>query len=273
MKSENDPKILGAELECPACKKIEKAAGSVPVGRVIEKLDTLLSKNDLSGAERLLEYWMTEAQGLDDARGELSLVNEMLGLSRRLGNKEKGTAAISRALSLLAETEMDGTVSGATILLNAATTRKAFGAPEEAVALYEKTAAIYLAQGLDEKDSRYAAFYNNYATTLVDLARFDEAQALYEKALTLTSEIGALLDHAVTLVNLAHMHEAREGIESEKIAACLSRAETVLLEEVTERTPYYAFVAEKCAPSFDYFGHFFTANTLRDRSREIYARS
>lgn len=273
MKSENDSKILGAELECPACKKIEKAAGSVPVGRVIEKLDTLLSKNDLTGAERLLEYWITEAQMLDDARGELSLVNEMLGLSRRLGNKEKGTAAISRALFLLEKTKMDSTVSGATILLNAATTKKAFGDPENAAILYEKTAAIYLALGLDEKDSRYAAFYNNYATTLVDLARFDEAQALYEKALALTREPSTLLDHAVTLVNMAHMHEAREGIESEKIAESLARAETILVEEVTECTPYYAFVAEKCAPSFDYFGHFFTAKTLRERSREIYAGS
>ncbi len=273
MKSETEPKILGAELECPACKKIEKTAGSVPVGRIIEKLDALLSGNDLPGAERLLEYWMGEARMLNDARGELSLVNEMLGLSRRLSNKEWASAAIARALTLLTETEMDGTVSGATILLNAATTRKAFGNPEGAVELYEKTAEIYKAQGLDETDARYAAFYNNYATTLVDLTRFDEAQALYQKALTLTRENGALLDHAVTLVNMAHLYETWEGIESEKITDCLTRAEALLLEEITERTPYYAFVAEKCAPSFDYFGYFFTANTLREASREIYARS
>lgn len=271
--SENDAKILGAELECPACKKIEKAAGSVPVGRIIEKLDALFSENDLSGAERLLEYWISEARMLGDARGELSLVNEMLGLSRRLGNKEKGESAVSRALALLAETEMDDTVSGATVLLNAATTKKAFGDPKGAVALYESTAEIYQAQNLDRKDPRYAAFYNNYATTLVDLAHYGKAKVLYEKALSLTLEIGNLLDHAVTLVNMAHMYEAAESLESEKITDCLTRAEALLLEEITERSPYYAFVAEKCAPSFEYFGYFFTAKTLHDRSREIYERS
>ena len=273
MTSENEAKILAAELDCPACKKIEKAVGSIPVSRVIEKLDALLSGNDLAGAERLLEYWMNEARLLGDARGELSLVNEMLGLSRRLGNKEKGKAAVSRALLLLRETEMDGTVSAATILLNAATTKKAFGSPEEAVPLYERAAEIYRTQKLDEKDARYAAFYNNYATTLVDLTHYGKAKALYEKALSLTLEIGNLLDYAVTLVNMAHMYEAAESIESEKITDCLTRAEALLLEEISERTPYYAFVAEKCAPSFEYFGYFFTAKTLHERSREIYERS
>ena len=273
MNSENTPKILGAELECPACKKNERTAGSISVPRVIEKLDALFSTNDLAGAERLLEYWISEARLLGDARGELSLVNEMLGLSRRLNNKDKAEAAISRARLLLRETEMEDTLSGATVLLNAATTQKAFGDPEGAVALYKKTAAVYAAQGLEEKDLRYAAFYNNYATTLVDLKRFDEAKALYDKALSLTRETGTLLDHAVTLVNMAHMYEAKEGIESENIASCLARAETLLLEEIPERTPYYAFVAEKCAPAFDYFGYFFTANTLRQTSKEIYERS
>lgn len=273
MNSQSTPKILGVEPECPACKKIEKAAGSVPVGRVIEKLDSLLSGNDLAGAERLLEYWMSEAKLLGDTRGELSLVNEMLGLSRRLANKEKAQTAITRALALLVETEMDGTVSGATILLNAATTKKAFGDPEGAVELYEKTAEIYRTQQLEPSDSRYAAFCNNYATTLVDLGRYPKAQALYQKALSLTRENGALLDHAVTLVNMAHMYEVSESIESERITDCLARAEHILMDEATERTPYYAFVAEKCAPSFDYFGYFFTAKALRDTSKEIYERT
>ncbi len=270
---EKIPEILGVELDCPACKKIEKAAGHISVGRVIEKLDALLAKNDLASAERLLDSWTEEAKMIGDARGELSVVNEMLGLSRRLGNAEKARNAIDRALVLLESTGTASTLSGATVLLNAATTEKAFGAPEKAALLYEKTAAIYQTEGLDEHDPRYAAFCNNYATTLVDLARFDEAETLYGRALTLTREAGALLDCAVTHVNMAHMYEAWESIESDKITACMTHAERILLEEVTERTPYFAFVAEKCAPAFDYFGSFFTAKTLRELSRKIYEGS
>ena len=273
MDKTHSPKILGVDLECPACKKMQKAAGHVPVGRVIEKLDSLLAKNDLSGAERLIEYWTAEAIVLGDKSGELSLTNEMLGLSRRLGNKDKARAAVDRALALIELTGMGKSVSGATILLNAATTEKAFGAPERAVPLYEKTAEIYKAEKLDEKDSKYAALYNNYATTLVDLKRFHEAEALYQRALALTREAKNLLDHAVTCVNMAHLYEAWEGIESERISECLAHAAHILLEECTDRGSYFVFVAEKCAPAFDYFGHFFVAKTLRDLSREIYERS
>jgi len=273
MDKNKSPEILGVDLECPACKKLEKAAARVPVGRVIEKLDSLFAKNDLVGAERLIEYWTAEAIALGDTSGELSLVNEMLGLSRRIGNKDKAKAAIDRALILIDLTGMGSSVSGATILLNAATTEKAFGAPEAAVPLYERTADIYKAEKLDEKDPKYAALYNNYATTLTDLTRFTEAEALYQKALSLTREAKNLPDCAVTAVNMAHLYEAWEGIESEKITECLAHAERLLLEECTDRTPYFAFVAEKCVPAFDYFGHFFAANQLREISRKIYEGS
>ncbi len=273
MQKNISPEILGIDLECPACKKIEKASSRIPVGRIIEKLDALLSKNDLSGAERLLEYWIAEALALGDLSGELSLVNEMLGLSRRLGNGEKAKTAVTRALALVEQTGTESSISGATILLNAATTLKAFGEPEKAVPLYEKTAKIYKTEKLDAHDAKYAAFYNNYATTLADLARFDEAKALYDKALALTQAAENLLDCAVTYVNMAHLYEAWEGLESERIADCLGHAEQLLLEECKERSSYYAFVAEKCAPAFDYFGYFLVAKNLREISREIYERS
>ena len=39
------------------------------------------------------------------------------------------------------------------------------------------------------------------------------------------------------------------------------------------RNGYYAFVCEKCAPTFDYFGRFAFAAELRAVSEEIYARN
>lgn len=246
--------------------------GSIPVSRVIAKLDACFEKNDLSSAERLLAYWQKEAVSLGDISGELSIVNELLGLCRKTADKKGGEAAIARALELLELTDGTDTVSGATVLLNAATTSKAFGHPEKAVLLYEKASGVY-ERALPADDLRHAALWNNYATALVDLARYDEAENLYMKAIALTkSQPKGLLDAAVTYVNMAHLYEKSEGIDSPRIESCLFSAQELLENSSIVRDGYYAFVAEKCAPSFDYFGYFLFAKTLYRRAKDIYER-
>ena len=266
----DDFKILGVDLECPSCKKAAKQNKSIPVKRIIEKLDSFFATNDLEGAVTLLEYWQKEAKSLRDLSGELSIVNEMLGLYRRTNDKGKGLSAINRALELICYKGLENDISGATIVLNAATTCKAFGDLERAVTLYEKASSVYH-EKLSPDDLRIAALYNNFATTLTDLDRFDEAEKLYNKAILLTgAKLEGLLDCAVSYVNLAHLFEKSEGLESEKIEECLEKAESLLNDKRLERNPYYAFVCEKCAPSFDYFGFFFFANELYERSKKIY---
>lgn len=268
----NDFTLLGVDFECSACKKLKNQAYSIPVARIIQKLDSFFDTNDLSGAVSLLEYWQDEAYSIGDLSGELSVVNEMLGLYRKTSSKEKAEKSILRSLELIDLTNSGNSISGATIILNAATTCKAFGNAEKAISLYERATEIYKNQGLSHDDLRYAALYNNYATALVDLRRFEKAKDLYDKAVALTEKsITSLLDCAVTYVNMAHLYEAWQGFDSEHIEYYLSSAEDILKNQEIERNAYYAFVCEKCAPSFDYFGHFILAQELRDASRKIYA--
>ena len=270
MDKNSDFKILSVDLECTQCKKAESQNKSIPVRRIIEKLDSHFATNDLKSAQDLLEYWQKEAKTLRDLSGELSVVNEMLGLYRRTNNKGAALTSINRALELICYQSLENTISGATIILNAATTCKAVGDLERAASLYEKASAVYHRE-LKSDDLRLAALYNNYATTLTDLERFSEAEELYSKAVLLTgAKVEGLLDCAVSYVNLAHLFEKSEGLESEKIEKCLANAENVLNDSRIERNPYYAFVCEKCAPSFDYFGFFFFANELNERSKKIY---
>ena len=273
MNDNKDFEVLKIDFECPACKKAEQSAKRIPVSRVIEKLDSFFETDNLIGAKNLLDYWQKEAIITGDLSGELTVVNEILGLSRRMSDEKSGLSAIDRAIELIVLTGMENSPSGATIMINAATTSKAFGFPDKAVSLYEKAAEIYKV-GLDENDERNAALYNNFATTLADLARFDEAEDLYKKALALTlGKIDTLLDAAVTYVNMAHLYESKDSPESKLIEECLLAAEEILEDTRIERNAYYAFVAEKCAPSFDYFGYFLTAQNLHKKSREIYERS
>ena len=56
---------------------------------------------------------------------------------------------------------------------------------------------------------------------------------------------------------------------SEKIQELLDKAEK-LLDEHPKKDGYYAFVCEKCASVFGYYGRFVFEGELRERARRIY---
>ena len=198
----------------------------IPIRHVIDKLDRALARGDYAEGMRLLDYWTSEAQALGDEDGELSVTSEMLGLSRRVNDREKGLAAIDRALALIDKSGLSSTVSGATVLLNAATTRKHFGDPAGAIPLYRKAESVYLAR-LDQSDERLGGLYNNFASSLLETGDRKNAEAYYEKALAVMERNGAagLLGIAVTSVNLADLFaEGDEPDKDQRINAALERA-------------------------------------------------
>ena len=267
---ENDSKILSVDFECTACKRAQASAGRIPVGRIIDKLDSFFDKNDNESARRHLDFWRAEAVSLGDESGELSVVNEQLGLARKLCDEQMAQDATSRAQELIVLTGMEKSVPGATIMLNAATTCKAFGRHAEALELYRKAAEIYSSE-LEMGDLRFAALFNNQATALSDLERYDEALSLYTKAIELTQgQTESLTDCAITYVNMAHLYENRDGADCPLSVECLDKAWELLDCSDIRRDSYYAFVCDKCAPAYDYFGFFLRASELRERARRIY---
>ena len=260
---------------CIFCKPDDGSAKPIDLRRCLTRLDEYLGRNDYEAARRHLDYWKEEALANRDLRGLLSIENERMGLFRKLGDEAAAEAALASALELVEQTGLDGSVTAATTWLNAATVRKRFGRADEALPLYEKARAVYEA-ALPADDGRLGGLYNNMALALTDLGRYAEARALYEKALTVmrTQPRGAL-ELAITELNLANLAEAEQGLlEAEaEIEARLDRARSLLEEPSLPRDGYYAFVCEKCAPSFGYYGRFMAAGELKDRSEKIYAGS
>lgn len=240
----------------------------VPVARVIARLDSLFAKNNLEEAGKLLRYWEEEARRLGDERGLLSIVNEEIGYYRRTGGRELGLLACDEALRLVRSTDQRATVSGATVMLNSATTYKAFGSPKRAIPLYERAEQIYL-EKLSPNDFRLAGLYNNYATALVDLRQFERAEKLYDRAIEILIQNGENPGEiAVTHVNKAHLYHQSSGDE-ERIEQELDEA-WIILEDIKKRDGNYAFIASKCAPSYEFFGHFLRAKSLKERAQKIY---
>ena len=146
---------------------------------------------------------------------------------------------------------------------------------EEALPLYRKAQNIYEAT-LHPSDSRLGGLYNNMALTVMKIGNYREAEELFLKAIKIMSENEhGEADMAISYCNLADLVSAEVGIvEGEKqIEAYLNMAERLLDTESLPRNGYYAFVCEKCAPTFGYYGYFLTEEKLMTRSREIYERS
>ena len=264
------------DYEEPACLlNMHPEIKRIPVSRVIEKLDAFLNRNDYPAAEKHLVYWLAEAEAGKDIRGELTVLNELIGLYRKTGQKEAGLKAITRTLALLNTMGMEGTVSYATTLINAATAYKAFGRAADALPLYRQARAIYEAR-LEAGDARLAGCYNNMALALTELKAYREAEALFLQALELMlqQEHGEP-EAAITCLNLADLIDVEVGSVAgeEAIAAYLRRAEDLLNTESIPQNGYYAFVCEKCAPAFGYYGWFYTENELRKRAKAIYERA
>ncbi|MBQ6727618.1 MAG: tetratricopeptide repeat protein [Clostridia bacterium] len=251
--------------------ELNSAKGRIPVKRVIEKADGYFNKNDLAGAKRHLEYWEKEARSLNDDNGELSVINELLGLYRKNGDKENALRVIERALFLTERLDIQDTVSAATVYLNAATTYKAVGQAEKALPLYEKTLKLY-SERLDEFDARFGGFYNNYALALTDCKQFDKAEKCYFNAIKVMEKAeNGKPDLAITYVNLAHLYETESA--PDKITDCLFKAYGLLNDEENVKNGYFAYVLDKCAPSFKYFGYDKIANDFEKEAKEIYERS
>ena len=236
----------------------------IPIERVIEKLDSLFATNNLSGAERLLDYWLEEAVKLGDTRGELSILNEFIGYYRKTMNAEMSAQVIARANVLLNELELIDSVAGATIILNMATNLKAFGNPNAAVEIYEHVIKVYT-ENLDAGDVRFGGLYNNYALTLAELGDEKRAESYFFKALDYAKNI----DKVVSYLNLAELYSVADNGDASMF---LNLARDVLDNE-EDRDGYYAFVCEKSAPCFDKLGQKEYADVLKARARSIYERT
>ena len=248
---------------------------SADITRILSKLDGLFARKEYAEAERLLRYWEAEGERSGDDKVYYLAVNEQMGLYRKLGRRDEAFSAVRKMLRYLDRTGRRMSIEGATALLNAGTVYKAFEMSEEGLPFFEEAAFVY-EELLKPDDKRLAGLYNNMSSALSDLKRYDEALDLCEKALAILAKSkGNEPEEAITYLNMTAMYEARDGREKAEtdIEHCLTEAWKKLMAAapVTEEG-YLAFVYEKCAPTFGYYGWFMAGNELQKRAEEIYER-
>ena len=70
---------------------------------------------------------------------------------------------------------------------------------------------------------------------------------------------------------MAHLYE--NWGKKEKIDPCMQEALRLLQDDSLVHNGYYAFVCEKCAPSFLYFGYESAGKELEATAKELYERA
>lgn len=263
------------EPRCLLCDEpfgAEKEVRPVPQARIIERMNSFMAMRDYDGAERHLLYWLEEARLGHDRRGELMIRNELTGHYRKTGDRENSLANAEAALDLIKALDFEGTLSSGTTYVNAATAYNAFGEQDRSLELFEKAKDIYENEGQTDK-ALLGGLYNNMALTFFSTDRFEEALKFYQKALDAMSEVeNGRLEMAITYLNMADVYQRSLGIEDGEphIYLCLDKAYELLTVGDIPDTGYYAFVCEKCAPVFEFYGYFLAASDLVQRSEDAY---
>ena len=233
----------------------EPCGRSLPVRERIAKLDALYNAGKEHEAGLLLER-----------------SSELMGHCRRGMEEEKGLQAVADGLAILREHRMGGTVSGATVMLNAATTMKCFGRAADSLPVFRHVARVY-ADNLAPEDYRFAGLYNNMALSYEDVGDYAAAERHFKLAMQAIGRCPHPENElAVTFCNLAELYDKQDP-EDPRCAECMERAWENLNAEGLPRDGYHAFTVSKCIPSFDYFGFFLYAAQLRERVKEIYERT
>ena len=270
-----------SDYEEPACLICDPRTGeqksrpSIPMQRVVEKLEEYCTLKDFTGAERHLRYWLSEAEANGDLRGQFSLQNEMMGFYRKQGQYDPAVDSVKEAIRLMQILGNEDSISGGTCHVNCGTVYDTFSEPENALKHFSKAEQIF--ESLAFKDLfRLGSLYNNMALAYMELGRYPEAMDYYGKALKTMQELnGSELELAITYLNMADCTALEKGLDeaAEQIDRYLAKAKVLLDTENLVRNGYYAFVCEKCAPGFNCYGDFDYAEELEGRAAEIYRKA
>lgn len=207
------------------------------VNRVMMELDKLFSEERMGEVPQFLETHIEEALAEGDKDAMLTLYNECIGFYRETGSYNKSIANCKKAIALMEEMGLKGTMPYATTLLNVANAHRAAGLLEESLGYYDQVRPIYL-EKLQADDLYFAGLYNNLSLLYQEMGDFGAAKEQLENALAIVlGKEGTQFEVAVTQANLANT-----CIELEQDEEAKERAEEAIriFEEIGVDDAHYS---------------------------------
>ncbi len=173
------------------------------IEQILAQLDELFTQHKVDQVENFLLQRIDEAAKEKDTASMITLLNEIIGHYREMGEFEKSIAGCRQVLLLMDQAGLKGTVHYATTLLNVANACRAAGLLKESMAYYQEVKKIYEKE-IENTDFRYASLYNNMSLLFQEMGDFESACDCLERALGIASLYEeARIEVAVTYTNLA----------------------------------------------------------------------
>ena len=170
---------------------------------VLQQLDALFAEHKIEKIEAFLTEKLEEAAEEGDRNSVITLMNEIIGHFREIGEFEKAVSYSGQVLELMQKLGMEGTVAYATTLLNVANAYRAAGLLRESMQAYQTVKSIYEGN-IAYNDFHYASLYNNMSLLFQEMGDYESACDCLERALGIATQYSnARIETAVTYTNLA----------------------------------------------------------------------
>lgn len=241
---------------------------SINVKDILNKADKLYSVKEYKAAEEMLEDSLKQAIDFGDKAAELGILSELIGSYRKSGEEEKGISAVNNAFDLITDLGLEGTATAGTIWLNGATTLREFRRYDDALPYFYMASRAY-SNTIPSDDYRFASLYNNLASCLEALGRYDEAKKYYNLALGIVKENRLTqIEAAITYVNLAELYDKVDS-SSPEIEEYVNKCMEIFTSEDIEHDEYYSYHAKSCAKGLNNIGFFRDAKELLMRAKTV----
>lgn len=239
------------------------------IGKVLNELDELFMEQNLEKIENFLQEKRTQAEEEQDLGSLLILFNETIGFYRETGKYQQSIENCKKALELAKELKLEGQVSYATTLLNAANAHRAAGLLQESLALYMQVFPVYEKE-LPPDSMYYANLYNNISLLYQEQQEFAKAKEALSKALSICERNEeAAFEIAVTYANLANTC-IQLGEDSEAKAYALKAI--AMFEEQKIADAHYSAALSALGSLYYREENYEKAIEVMEKSRECVAR-
>lgn len=192
------------------------------VREILRQYDEMMGRNSVKDLQDFLTGHLQEALSTGDKSAQISLYNELVGITRRSGDMKTAVDASRNVIRLMEELGLDKTGDFAIALINIATTYRAYGIFDEAKKCYDRAAALMDELGINDPPMM-SLYNNNVALLYIDRRDYNRAKEYLERALKLVENDPSLVREKETTLsnlnfvnrqmNMTHMERCRELYE------------------------------------------------------------